>query len=782
MDNEDDREEIAQITVNRLIFIKFLETINIIRGEVLEYLRNLEEHNLNLKLFQLFFEVMNTKKENRGSIDPRFADIPYLNGSLFEPLEVERKHQQYRIKAEILKRIIDFLGRFRFARYESLDGEDESIDPEILGYIFERSMTAKDRKGTGAYYTPREITKYIAKNCIYPIILEKSNYFLEKNRGYKKSELLSSVDEILILPATSQKVILNDIILKLTVCDNACGSGSFLLAAANVLFELARNVNDNLGTPFTDIYLKKQILRSLYGVDINSRAVEIAHLRLWLWLIESYTSDYIEPLPNIEYNLEVGNSLIGYVDMEAFGKTKVTLDDFTGSEESAKLLLSRFVDLKSTYGAAFGNEARKLRERIEDVRDKLQRQLDREAYIEISHKLGIDINRQEFLRLKPFHYGFEFYEIFDLELPKFERGFDVVIGNPPYVDSEEMVKNQQKFRDILSETYDSAVGNWDLYVPFFERAMQITTVGGIVCFISPNKWLSIGYGESLRHMFAKQLIRLCNCDEIDVFQDADNSPVISFFKKQDLSSEVMVDYFRADYQVIAMSPAPRKILELDNWGILISKYINTLLIILNQKHQLAPEYCDVENPFTVSEAYELAKLVYDGKANEKEFKLINTGTIDRFQSLWGKKTTSYIKRKYKYPYVRKAEFKKLMPKRFEQSSSPKLIITGIRYFESFLDEDGSHVAGKSTIIIRNPKKANLKALNALLNSKLIGFYMREAFRTAGIQGGVNFSSSMVEIIPVPNLTASHISNLTKLHDKMVGYIENQYSIAISRTD
>ena len=90
------------------------------------------------------------------------------------------------------------------------------------------------------------------------------------------------------------------------MCDNACGSGAFLLAAANTLLELARNVNDRLELENSDVYLKKQILRSLYGVDINPRGIEIARLRLWLWLIESYTRDHIETLPNIEYNLRVG--------------------------------------------------------------------------------------------------------------------------------------------------------------------------------------------------------------------------------------------------------------------------------------------------------------------------------------------------------------------------------------------------------------------------------------------------------------------------------------------
>jgi hypothetical protein len=335
-----------------------------------------------------------------------------------------------------------------------------------------------------------------------------------------------------------------------------------------------------------------------------------------------------------------------------------------------------------------------------------------------------------------------------------------------------MVRSEKKFRDILSEIYTSAEGNWDLYVPFFERAMQITREDGVVCFISANKWLSIGYGKALRRMLTRHLSQLSSCDEITVFRDAANSPVISFFKKREVTEDVTIHYFSPTYDLLSRNPTPRRIVELDNWGMLISKYLNTLLKISNQKHRLS-EFCDVENPFSVSEAYELLQLVYDGEPEEDEFRLINTGTIDRFESLWGKKKTSYIKHKYLHPYVRKEELRELMPRRFEQSSSPKLIMTGIRYFESFLDRNGTYVAGKSTIIIRNPRNIDLRALNALLNSKLIGFYMREAFKATGIEGGVNFRSTMVEAIPVPSLSSKEISTLAEYTGRILASIANQ---------
>lgn len=282
VDSEEDREEIAQVVIDRLIFIKFLEAKGIIKEHVLDFLFSLEEHELNMKLNQLFFEVMNTKEKERGSVDPHFSHIPYLNGSLFERLVVEKKNPSYKIRARILHKVIEFLNKFSFVHRETLENHEDVVDPEILGYIFERAMTATDRKGTGAYYTPKEITRYIAENTVYPLILNKSNIFLQKEKGYKKSELLRKIDELFILPATTLNEIWNKIILNITICDNACGSGAFLLATANILLELNKKINDKLGLNNTDVALKKLVLKSLYGVDINSRGIEITMLRLWL--------------------------------------------------------------------------------------------------------------------------------------------------------------------------------------------------------------------------------------------------------------------------------------------------------------------------------------------------------------------------------------------------------------------------------------------------------------------------------------------------------------------
>ena len=499
----EEREQIAQVVMNRLIFIKFLQSKGIIGEDVLEYLSEVKEDELTPKLRQLFFGVLNTPEDQRQDINERFKDIPYLNGSLFTHIEVEKRNLDYKVKAEILKKVIEFLDSFKFVHKEQL-GNGDSIDPEILGYIFERAMTTTDRKGTGAYYTPKPITKYISENTIYPYIIDKTNQILKTEKGYRETELIKDIEELFILPATTLKEIWDKIIQKIRVLDNACGSGAFLLAAANILFALNRKISDKLGAENPDTTLKMWILvNNLYGVDINPNGIEIAKLRLWLWLADSYEPGYIKPLPNIDYNLRVGNSLIGYVDLSEFKETKLNLSDFLWNEEKDTLdnLLKERNDLIREYKITWGEEAKDLKSKVHEFDEKISNLLNAELYKKLREK-KITISKEAFLKLKPFHWGFEFYEVFDLEKPKEGRGFDVVIGNPPYVRQEKIKEEKPIFEKLYPEVY---TGIADLCVYFVKRSLDLAKSGCYHSFIITNKWIRAGYGEKLRKYLTESI-------------------------------------------------------------------------------------------------------------------------------------------------------------------------------------------------------------------------------------------------------------------------------------
>jgi len=538
----EEREQIAQTITDRLIFIKFLQSKKIVNYDVLDYLANFDESILNEKLRQLFFQVLNAKKSDRFNVDTKFKDIPYLNGGLFLRTDVESKNQDYKIRAGILKEILMFLDSFKFIHTEDISNE-RILDPEILGYIFERVMTSTDRKGTGSFYTPKTITNYISKNTIYPLILKKVNNFLKK-KGWKDSELLNKIEDIYkIRSPTILGEINTEIILNLKICDNACGSGAFLLSIANNLLEIYKKINETLRLSNPEFTLKKLILKNnLYGVDINPNAIEIAKLRLWLWLVDSYEPDRIEPLPNIDYNLRVGNSLLGYVNVERFKDNKLSLLDYFSSEKSLNVMLTKREEIINKYKESIGTEAREFKKEIEEIDRKIKRLLDINLYQEIVKK--IKITEEEFSQLNPFHWGFEFYSIFQ---GNGEKGFDIIVGNPPYISNNNV--KERFFVDYLREFYKTLQLKWDIYVAFIERSVKLIKNEGYLSYIVPDVYLTINYSKNN----LKYLFEIGNINQIDyfnnlqVFRGVGVSNIIFVFEKNKNKEKIIRKYNRKGY-------------------------------------------------------------------------------------------------------------------------------------------------------------------------------------------------------------------------------------------
>jgi len=277
----------------------------------------------------------------------------------------------------------------------------------------------------------------------------------------------------------------------------------------------------------SDVALKKLILiNNLHGVDINPNGIEIAKLRLWLWLVDSYEPERVEPLPNIDYNLRVGNSLIGYVDISELSEAKLNLLSYFLNEEETSLdkRLNERNNLIREYKRAEGEQAKELKGKLNELDEKINDLLNANLYREFREK-KIKISKEEFLKLKPFHWGFEFYEVFDAAKPEEERGFDVVIGNPPYGN---ILKEEE--RVWINNTYPFKE-HFDIYPTFIERCFFSLKKSGLLGYIVPSSWeTGVRYSKFREYLLERYTLAQTINMPFDVFQDAYVDNCISIFK------------------------------------------------------------------------------------------------------------------------------------------------------------------------------------------------------------------------------------------------------------
>jgi len=286
-------------------------------------------------LEHLFYDALNNP--NREGADPSYYDrfacrIPFLNGGLFEEDYEWRDHKGSIVKIdnkifsedhEKGNGILDVFDRYNFTVKEDEPLEKEvAVDPEMLGKVFENLLPENLRKGQGAYYTPREIVHYMCQESLINYLATETKVDQEKIRKlvtYKNSEpikLGDTADEVLTL-WDKEAELLDKALASIKVCDPACGSGAFLVGMLHEIVNARILLTDSLDLKPEDKKLRTEyvlknetIQNSIYGVDIDLGAVEIAKLRLWLSLVVDYELDEIKPLPNLYYKIMCGNSLL----------------------------------------------------------------------------------------------------------------------------------------------------------------------------------------------------------------------------------------------------------------------------------------------------------------------------------------------------------------------------------------------------------------------------------------------------------------------------------------
>lgn len=552
-----------------------------IRGLFNSYSKNNHEGNFfNSYLEPLFYEALN---ERRGPNEyyKRFnCKIPFLNGGLFEPIyKYEWKKTNIEIPDEFFSNdentgLLDFFDMYNFTMNEDEPLEKEvAVDPEMLGKIFENLLDVKERKSKGAFYTPREIVHYMCQECLINYLNKETNIDTTSLEVLiKYGEVIKDVD-LNIRDKKDYKMpkfiidnleIIDKALENVTVADPSVGSGAFPLGMLNEIVK-ARSIiveymtkdldkwekEDFIRNNKKSIYdLKKNAMkRSIFAVDIEPSAVDITKLRLWLSLVVDADIRTINTLPNLDYNIMVGNSLI-----EEFNGIKLFDEELLkerpkrkkkeisnqismniqGSEanigiEQEYQLLEDIQRLQSElFDTKENSEKVRIKKQAEDKEwDLIEYKLTREQ--SLSFKEREELKKQRKSNRRPyFLWKLEFSKIF-----KEKGGFDIVIGNPPYIKVQNIGQNEI---EILKKAYKSATGKFDIYVLFIEKGFDLINNKGIISYIHPHRFMIVDYGKGIRKFIqdVSGLNKFINFGVNQVFDTATTYTGIYFYNRDNI--------------------------------------------------------------------------------------------------------------------------------------------------------------------------------------------------------------------------------------------------------
>ena len=623
-----DREWYASVMLNRLMFVYFIQRKGFLDGDI-NYLRNRLDRCKKEQgkdkfytfyryfLLRLFHEGFGKRKKDRApDLEKLLGSIPYLNGGLFDVHELERPERygkEIQIDDKAFERVFNYFDQYQWHLDERPLRDDNEINPDVLGYIFEKYI---NQKQMGAYYTKEDITEYISKNTVIPFLFDAAKakckvafenadgptvwdllrenpdryiYSAVRHGADKKlpPDIAAGIKDIskrggwnkpaaaeLALPTETwrevvarrqryeevrkklaagevrqvndfitlnldlrqfaQDVIQNcegpdllmafwQAITTITVLDPTGGSGAFIFAALNILEPLYEACLDrmeaflaewgasgqknypNYHKKFTEVLarvdahpnrryfvLKSVIINNLYAVDIMEEAVEICKLRLFLKLAAQVEPDTsrdnlgIEPLPDIDFNIRAGNTLVGYATKAEVqqcmkelggGQMKLMGEDELGSFArfntrcaDVEQAFNKFRQLQTEGdGSVPYADKQELQKRLKALEDELNRHLANEYGVKVSDKVAY----AKWLKAhQPFHWFVQFYGILA------RGGFDVIIGNPPYV---EYVKVKSDYRVLESVYTCLPCGN--LYALVIERCFSMSSKGGHIGMI-----------------------------------------------------------------------------------------------------------------------------------------------------------------------------------------------------------------------------------------------------------------------------------------------------------
>lgn len=433
--NEKKIRDYVKKMMGRITFLHFLQRKGWMCGD-LNYMQNMFENSLykndylDSVLEPLFFGILNTKPAEREalfadydwdkSLLNEWKDIPYLNGGLFE--RDKEDEPESRFPADYFKRLFQFFSEYNFTIDENDPNDAEvGVDPEMLGKIFENLL--EDNKDKGAFYTPKEIVRYMCQESLIAYLETNTSIAKDKIRQF----VLSPEEGVKDIPENKKPKLLSAL-ENVKICDPAIGSGAFPMGLLNELLHCREVLS---GDHYDRAEIKKSIIQNnIYGVDIEKGAVDIARLRFWLSIVVDEETP--SPLPNLDYKIMQGNSLIESfigVDLskltyeKEYKKDKGEISLFDDEKNRLQKTVSHL--LSSYYSCNDHNRKVKLQQEISDT---INKQLEAQAYDPTILARLKDINLAENNKFFLWHTWFS--DVFNRDDDK--NGFDIVIGNPPY--------------------------------------------------------------------------------------------------------------------------------------------------------------------------------------------------------------------------------------------------------------------------------------------------------------------------------------------------------------
>ena len=497
--NEKKIRDYVKKMMGRITFLHFLQRKGWMCGD-LNYMQNLFEHSpyqhnfLDAVLEPLFFGILNTPPTQRAALFADYGwdssllhewqDIPYLNGGLFE--RDEEDEPESRFPAEYFKRLFQFFSEYNFTIDENDPNDAEiGVDPEMLGKIFENLL--EDNKDKGAFYTPKEIVRYMCQESLIAYLETNTSIASEKLRKF----VLSPEEGAAYIP-DSQKTPLLRALEEVKICDPAIGSGAFPMGLLNELLHCREALS---GEHNNRAEIKKSIIQNnIYGVDIEKGAVDIARLRFWLSIVVDEETP--APLPNLDYKIMQGNSLIESfkgVDLSQLTYEKNSKKDYRQPlifDDEKNRLQKTVSHLLSTYYPCSDHDRKmKLQQEIANtINQQLAAQFYGSAILQELQTINLAENDQFFL----WHTWFS--DVFSREDGR--NGFDIVIGNPPYgAKYDDHTKQYYKNAYATARTIKGLQkGSLDTYTLFIELGYNLLRKNGSFAYIVP---ISLTSSDSL---------------------------------------------------------------------------------------------------------------------------------------------------------------------------------------------------------------------------------------------------------------------------------------------